>query len=354
VLEPCSTGLGGDMFMLYFEASTKKVHAVNGSGTAPAALTLERCLADLAKVTPSPPAADAAAAGGSGGIGPTKTFDIPPRHPHCVTVPGAAAGWCDAVSKFGSGVVTLADLMEPAALLAEEGFPVSPITAYHWGLCAYQLDTGPNKGAALLMPNGKPPSAGEVFRNPDMAGVLRELGSGGKEAFYDGRIGKAMVEVLREMGGVLTAADLKARMTMFLQDSGFIYAHTTAFVEPISVEFAGTRVYEVPPNGQGIAALLALNILKELGAVDEKAQERGGKSGATAEATATGSKQQQERGQGAEEEAAYLHRLIEVLRLAFADTRWYCADMDKAEVPVKELLGQAYAADRARLFDPAR
>ncbi|CAM9583466.1 unnamed protein product [Scytosiphon promiscuus] len=171
------------------------------------------------------------------------------------------------------------------------------------------------------MPNGRPPSSGEVFRNPDMAGVLRELGSGGKEAFYAGRIGEAMVDVLQEMGGLLTADDLKD--------------HTTAFVEPISVEFAGTRVYEVPPNGQGIAALLALNILKELGVVD-------------------GSNEQQQGGKGGEEEAAYLHRLIEVLRLAFADTRWYCADMDKAEVPVKELLGKAYAAERAGLFDPAR
>ena len=128
------------MFMLYYEASTKEVHAVNGSGTAPAALTLERCLADLVKATP--PARPGTACAG----GPTKTFDIPPRHPHSVTVPGAAAGWCDAVSKFGSGALTLSQLMEPAALLAEEGFPVSPITAHHWGLCAYQLETGPNKG----------------------------------------------------------------------------------------------------------------------------------------------------------------------------------------------------------------
>lgn len=126
-------------------------------------------------------------------------------------------------------------------------------------------------------------------------------------------------------------------------------------MEPISVEFAGARVYEVPPNGQGIAALLALNILKELGVVEESqvkagvGEKEGGGGGENASATtgASGGK----KGEG---EAAYLHRLIEVLRLAFADTRWYCADMDKAEVPVKELLGQPYAAERARLFDPAR
>lgn len=131
-----------------------------------------------------------------------------------------------------------------------------------------------------------------------------------------------------------------------------IQAHTTAFVEPISTEFAGTRVYEVPPNGQGIAALLALNILKELGVVEDANTKTGvaGEAGENASATTGGGGGKKER----EGETAYLHRLIEVLRLAFADTRWYCADMDKAEVPVKELLGQPYAAERARLFDPDR
>lgn len=114
-------------------------------------------------------------------------------------------------------------------------------------------------------------------------------------------------------------------------------AHKTTFVDPISVEFAGVRVHEVPPNGQGIAALLALNILKELGGLDDAG---------TADGAASGTRR--------ESEVAYSHRLIEVLRLAFADTRWYCADMDKVEVPVEELLGQEYAAQRARLFDPSR
>ena len=209
VLEPCSTGLGGDCFMLYYEASTKKVHALNGSGTAPAALTLERCVADLAKAQ-SKHSTDPEEGGGGGGGGTPSVGEIPPHHPHAVTIPGAAAGWCDAVSSYGSGKVSLSQLMEPAAVLAEEGFPVSPITAHHWDLCAYQLETGPH-GADLLMPNGKAPDTGDVFRNPDMAGVLRELGAGGKEAFYGGRIGDAMVEVLRELGGVLTKEDLEAR-----------------------------------------------------------------------------------------------------------------------------------------------
>lgn len=205
--------------MLYYEASTKKVHALNGSGAAPAALTLDRCVEDLAKAS----AADAAIPSG----GPSTNQEIPSHHPHAVTVPGAAAGWCDAVSTFGSGAVSLSELMEPAAALAEEGFPVSPITAHHWGLCARQLDAGPH-GAALLMPDGKPPVTGDVFRNPDMVGVLRELGSGGKEAFYGGRIGLAMEEVLRELGGVLTLEDLKARsrvLFMFARSQGDVSRH---------------------------------------------------------------------------------------------------------------------------------
>ena len=217
VLEPCSTGLGGDCFMLYYEASTKKVHALNGSGMAPAALTLEHCMADL---TPQVEKKCPTTTGPKKRTPPLAT--IPPHHPHAVTVPGSAAGWCDAVERFGSGEVSLSQLMEPAAILAEEGFPVSPVTAHHWNLCAYQLDTGPY-GAALLMPDGKAPKAGDVFRNPDMAGVLRELGSGGKEAFYGGRIGEAMVEVLRELGGVLTMEDLKARKKLLVHPFGTLH-----------------------------------------------------------------------------------------------------------------------------------
>lgn len=190
--------------MLYYEASNKKVHAVNGSGAAPSALTLDRCVSDLQGEAS---AKSKIIANGLNGHPPVPT-EIPHSHPHAVTVPGAAAGWYDAVSKFGSGAVTFSDLMEPAALLAEEGFPVSPITAHQWRLCDYQLNASPG-GCALRMPSGHSPAAGEVFRNPDMASVLRELGTGGKDAFYGGRIGEAMVEVLRGMGGVLTMEDLK-------------------------------------------------------------------------------------------------------------------------------------------------
>lgn len=125
-------------------------------------------------------------------------------------------------------------------------------------------------------------------------------------------------------------------------------AHETGFVESISTEFAGVRVHEVPPNGQGITALLALNLLKEMGiGTDSKSADIPVFKGSRDTSGAS-------KGKGEEGESAYLHRLIEVLRLAFADTRWYCADPDKVDVPVEELLSQGYAAERARLFDPSR
>lgn len=182
--------------MLYYEASTRKVHALNGSGTSPAALTLERCLSDLASTKGSEDTVE----------GPPS--EIPSSHPHSVTVPGTVAGWCDAVSSFGSGTLSMSELLEPAATLAEEGFPVSTITAHHWDLCRWQLAAGPH-GHVMLKEDGTAPSTGDVFRNPDLAGVLREIGKGGKDAFYAGRIGSSIVEVLEELGGVMTMEDLK-------------------------------------------------------------------------------------------------------------------------------------------------
>ncbi|CAN0027348.1 unnamed protein product, partial [Discosporangium mesarthrocarpum] len=320
VTEPCSTGLGGDCFMLYFEASTRKVHAMNGSGAAPAGLTLERCKADLsaaatattvAREKPASPPAPAPC-----------PVHIPHPHPHSVTVPGTAAGWVDAVNKFGSGKLSLSQILEPAVQLADTGFPVSPITAHHWAELRYQLDNGP-WGGDLLMPGGTAPAPGEVFRNPALAGVLRELGRGGKRAFYEGRIGRAIVEAIQSKGGLMTMEDLKK--------------HRTTFVEPIVAEFCGVRVHEVPPNGQGITALLALNMLKHLD-VPGLTPRGGGESTAREE----------------ENEVPYLHRLIEVMRLAFADARWYCADMDKVHVPVEALLSDSYAKERAGLFNPSR
>ncbi len=283
VTEPTSTGLGGDCFALYYEASTEAVTALNGSGRAPAALTLEV----LRKQ-----GLDAS---------------LPPFHPHTVTVPGAAAGWCDLIDRHGS--LPLSTILAPAVQLAEEGFPVAPLTAHAWARgVERQLRHSP--GGAELMIEGRAPRPGEIFRNPGLAATLRALAEGGRDAFYRGDIADRIVAVLQSTGGLMAAADLAA--------------HTSTWEVPISVVYHGVRLYECPPNGQGLAALLALNILGQLELDPDPLS------------------------------AGRLHPIIEALRLAFADAGWYVADPAFVSIPVDALLSQDYARERAALIDPDR
>ena len=294
VVEPMSTGIGGDCFALFYEATGSSeagvVQAVNGSGRSPAGLTL-----DVAR-----------RAGESG-------ESITASSPHAVTTPGAAAGWADTLSRHGR--MSLEEALAPAIGLAAEGFPVSPVIAWQWSASAARLQEGGGDVSSLL-PEGRSPGAGEVFANAELAGVLREVAEGGAAAFYGGRIGEAIVRALESRGGVMTRADLAA--------------HASTFEPPISTTYRGYRVYECAPNGQGLTALLALNILEgyELGAMASS-----DRSGASAEV---------------------LHLQIEALRLAFADARWYVADPSQVEAPVEELLSKEYAAKRRALIDPAR
>jgi gamma-glutamyltranspeptidase/glutathione hydrolase len=284
VTEPTSTGLGGDCFALFYEAKTRKVHALNGSGRAPGALTVQKVIDD----------------GFSEGI--------PNFHPHTITVPGAAAGWADLVEKLGT--LSLEQVLAPAIRLAEEGFPVAPITAYYWGRGAErQLNHAPN-GHELTI-DGRAPKPGEVFRNPGLAKSFKALAEGGNGAYYQGEIAEAIVKVIQDAGGVMTKDDLAA--------------HTSTWETPISTTYRDFRVWECPPNGQGLAALLALNILEQLEFV------------------------------GLERfSAASLHLQFEAMRLAFADTRWYVADPTTNPAPLEGLLSKEYAAKRAKLIDPTR
>jgi gamma-glutamyltranspeptidase/glutathione hydrolase len=291
VTEPTSTGLGGDMFALFYDAQTLQVTALNGSGRSPFGLTLERIQGE--------------------GLGSA----LPPFHPYTVTVPGACAGWCDLVERHGS--LSMADIVSPAVRLAEEGFPVAPLTSYFWGRGAErQLKTAPN-GHELTI-DGRAPRAGEIFRNPGLARTFKAIADGGKNAFYQGQIASAIVDVLQSAGGCMTVDDLAA--------------HTSTWEMPASVTYpAGGhetggdfRVYECPPNGQGITALLALNLLEgfDLAGLNPLSVER-------------------------------LHLEIEALRLAFADTRWYVAD--PAFSPDWQwLLSKDYAAERRKLINPKR
>lgn len=284
VTEPTSTGLGGDCFSLFYEHARGKVSALNASGRAPAALTLERLQAE-----------------GFGG-------ELPPYHAHTVTVPGACSGWCDLVERFGR--LPLDAILSPAIRLADEGFPVAPITAHAWQHGAERQLRSALGGQELTI-DGRGPRPGEVFRNPGLARTLRTIAEGGKAAFYRGPIGAAIVAAVREAGGCMTEDDLAA--------------HTAEWVEPIGTEYHGVHIWECPPNGQGLTALLALNILEEFYLSELPPNS-----------------------------SARLHLEIEALRLAFADTRRYVTDPAFSAIPHAGLLDKAYASERRLLIDPRR
>ncbi|ETV71724.1 gamma-glutamyltransferase [Aphanomyces astaci] len=284
LVEPCSTGMGGDCFLLHYDAATKKVSALNGSGRSAQALTLEQARKDC----PGQAA-----------------FAL--DNVHAITVPGAVAGWVDAVDAWGS--LTIDQVLRPAIDLAKSGFPVSTQTAVAWKRGVARLKQWPHPDALLV--DGYAPGVGEIFRNLSLASSLEEVAAKGKAGFYQGRVAEAIVASVQAQGGVLSLEDLAQ--------------HTSTFVDPIKVSYEGVDVYEVPPNGQGITALMALNLLKQVDGDDWKQQHNS---------------------------AQYLHTLIEVLRLAFLDTRWFVTDPTFEHVPVAELLSDEYAKARIALVHP--
>ncbi|KAJ3307769.1 hypothetical protein HDU76_004385 [Blyttiomyces sp. JEL0837] len=294
VTEPGCTGVGGDLFCLYYDAKEMKVKGLNGSGRAAHALTLQKCR-EL----------------GIHGEG------IPTRNVNAVTVPGAAAGWVDTVEHFGSGKLTLAEILAPAIKLAEEGFPVAPISAYMWERSESLLQNASPNGHEMLR-NNKAPHAGEIMKMPTLAQTFRTLATEGKKGFYTGRIASEIVSVIKSLGGQMTLEDLSS--------------HTSTLTTPISIDYQGITIHECPPNGQGITALMALGVL-------EKLQEQG-----------VVKKLEELEHNGVE----YLHVVIEALRIAFADSRYFVADPEKVEVPVKAMLDKGYLGERAKLFDPSK
>jgi gamma-glutamyltranspeptidase/glutathione hydrolase len=282
VTEPCSTGMGGDCFALYYDSSKGRVLGMNGSGRAPMGLTPEKLVAD----------------------GFTK---MPTNGVHTVTVPGAVAGWVDTIEKFGT--LTMKEVLAPAIELAKGGFPVSPLTARAWANGVPFLRSGPYGDEMLL--NGRAPGAGEIMKNLTLACSMREVVEHGKVGFYEGKVAEAIVELLHLKGGTMTLEDLRS--------------HITTFDEPITVNYRGIDIWEIPPNGQGITTLIALNILEgfNLYKVPYDSPQR-------------------------------LHLLIEAMRAAFADTRWYVADPAVTHVPIKELISKDYAAERRQHINPSK
>ena len=284
VVEPMMTGPGGDLFVLAWDAKTEKLIGLNASGFSPAGVDAEF-------------------------FKKRKLDEVPTSGPFTVTVPGAVHGWATLVDKYGS--MELADVLAPAIRYADEGFPVSPIIAGEWAANGPQFAENEEFNRVFLQGKGEAPAFGDVFRNPDLAKTLRQIAEGGHEAFYKGEFARRMVEHLRKLDWPVTAEDLA-------------FQHSD-WVEPISTDYKGYQVYELPPNGQGLAALEILNLVEPF-----DLRTMGHNS------------------------TPYLHTLIEATRLAFADLDAWLADPERADLPTATLISKAYADKRRKLIDPNR
>lgn len=282
VVEPMSTGIGGDCFALLHLADTGEVKALNGNGRAPQALGRdvfqERGL-DTVPLTGMLP----------------------------VTVPGTVDGWTTLLDAYGT--ISLADALAPAIHYAEEGFPVTEIIARAWDYLTPKMRATPEAAKHYLIDGERAPRPGEIFRLPALAQTFRQVATNGRDTFYKGEIAQAIVDFSNRNGGFLAKEDFES--------------HTSTWVEPISINYRGYRVYECPPNGQGLAALLALNIATGF--------DLPGK---------------------APDSTEYLHILIEAMRLGFADAFTYVADPEHADIPLAALLSEAYAAERRAMIKP--
>jgi gamma-glutamyltranspeptidase/glutathione hydrolase len=283
VTEPMMNGMGGDLFAIYWDAKTGKLYGLNASGWAPRGLTIEHLKAR--DVTAMPAA----------GI-------------DSVTVPGAVAGWSALHQRFGR--LAWKDLFQSAISYAEDGYPVPELIASFWDDSVDRISKDP-EARRIYLPGGKPPALGQVFQNPDLAKALRMVAQDGPDAFYKGEIARAIVSTSQSMGGTIAAEDLAE--------------FSPEWVEPISSTYRGWTVYELPPNGQGMAALEMLNIMESTPASPDGPLS-----------------------------AVELHKKIEAMKLAYADLARYNADPRFAKIPVKGILSKEYAQERAKLIDPAK
>ncbi len=279
--EPTGCGLGGDLYAIVWDPDAQRLRGLNGSGRSPRSLTLAELRARGLERMPA--------------YGP-----LP------VTVPGCVDGWTTLHAEFGA--LPLADVLAPAIGHAREGFPVTEVIAHYWQLNVPGRIDQPGF-AETFLPGGEAPGKGDVFRNPDLARTLEAIAAGGRDAFYEGEIAGVIADFMADIGGHLTREDLAA--------------HRSEWVDPVSSSYRGVDVWELPPNGQGIAALQMLNVLE----------------GYDIAGAGFGS-------------ADHLHWFVEAKKLAFADRARYYADLDFADVPVQGLISKEYAArQRARIRD---
>jgi gamma-glutamyltranspeptidase/glutathione hydrolase len=282
LVEPYYNGIGGDLFAMYYEAKTGKLYGLNAGGFAPTGLTPELLRAK----------------------GNTR---MPSSGIYTVTVPGAVKGWEMMRARFGK--LPMADILAPAIFYAEDGFPVSDVIARAWNGATRKLQTGPH-AAEVFLPGGRAPAAGEVFKNPALAATMRLIAEKGPAGFYEGKTADAILAVEKELGGTMTAADLKD--------------YQPEWVDPISTTYRGWTVYELPPNTQGIAALMMLDMME-----------------------------QYPLGEYGFQSTKAMHVMIEAKKLAYADMLRYVADPKFSKVPTAAMLSKPNAKQRAALIDPA-
>ncbi len=283
VVEPMSTGLGGDVFALVYLSRSNELKALNASGRAPYAANLET-LRNLGYQ------------------------EMPVTGIHTVTVPGALDGWCSLLEKYGT--MSLSQVLAPAIELAEHGFPVTEIIGYVWGMNSAKLKSNAS-AAHTYLKGGRAPEPGEVVVQAELAKTFKKIAEKGRDVFYRGEIAEAIIACSLENGGLISMQDLAD--------------HTSTWVIPISTNYRGYDIYECPPNGQGLIALLALNILEgyDIQCLGHNSPE-------------------------------CLHLMVEAVKLAFADANRYVADPDFVDIPLEHLLSQSYAERRRQLIDMNR
>jgi gamma-glutamyltranspeptidase / glutathione hydrolase len=282
VVEPMMNGMGGDLFAIVYEAKTGKLYGLNASGWAPAKLSIEFLHG--------------------------KGDDKMPQHGiNSVTVPGAVDGWSKLLSRFGAK--KFSEVLAPAIHYAKDGFPVPELAAEYWAEDEKKLSADPNLTATYMI-DGRTPKLGEIFRNPDLAHSLELVAAGGRDAYYKGEIANRIVATSARLGGTMSAEDLAD--------------FSSEWVEPISITYRDWTVYEIPPNGQGIAALEMLNIMETFPL-----------------------KQFQNTPDAP-------HVMIEAKKLAYADMYRYVADQKFSRVPVAGMLSKEYAVQRAKLIDMSK
>jgi gamma-glutamyltranspeptidase/glutathione hydrolase len=281
LVEPASCGIGGDIFAIVWDASEEKLYGFNGSGRAPKSLTIEYFMDRKMKY-------------------------VPLHGPLPISVPGCVDGWFTLHQKFGK--LPIKEVLQPAIDYGREGFPVSEVIAYEMDYGSEGIEDLPGF-AATYLPNGRPPKKGEVFKNPDLSNTYEKIANGGRDEFYKGDIARTIDAFMKKHKGFLSYEDLAS--------------HTSNWVEPVSTNYRGYEVWELPPNGQGTAALQMLNILEGYDIASM--------------------------GFGSTE---YLHVLTEAKKLAYEDRANFYADPDFSKIPLTQLLSKEYAARRRALINP--